>query len=57
MGVEFREETFRDARVHARMALVRDLFGLSVDERAALDDAAADAQDLSEIRQLPQRQR
>ena len=47
----------RDDRVHARMALVRDLFGLAVDEREALDDAPAGAQDLSEIRQLPQRQR
>jgi glutamyl-tRNA reductase len=52
-----RIKELRDDRVHARMALVRDLFGLSVDEREALDDAAADAQDLSEIRQLPQRQR
>jgi glutamyl-tRNA reductase len=52
-----RIKELRDGRVHARMALVRDLFGISVDERDALDDAAADAQDLSEIRQLPQRQR
>jgi glutamyl-tRNA reductase len=47
----------RDDRVHARMALVRDLFGLSVDESDALGGAAAEAQDLSEIRHLPQRQR
>lgn len=46
----------RDDRVHARMALVRDLFGLSAEQLPdALGEAAADAQDLSEIRRLPQR--
>ena len=49
-----RIKDLRDDRVHARMALVRDLFGLSVDEGEAVGGAAADAQDLSEIRQLPQ---
>ena len=44
----------RDDRVHARMALVRDLFGLEVDEEDAITAAAADAEDLAEIRQLPQ---
>ena len=52
-----RIKELRDDRVHARMALVHDLFGLSVDEREALEDAAAEAQDLSEIRKLPERQR
>jgi glutamyl-tRNA reductase len=51
-----RIKELRDDHVHARMALVRDLFGLSVDEGQAVDGAAADAQDLSEIRHLPQRQ-
>ncbi|MGA9859397.1 MAG: glutamyl-tRNA reductase [Solirubrobacteraceae bacterium] len=54
----------RDDRVHARMALVRDLFGLSVDEAAApahgakrdaAGDAAAAREDLAEIRELPAR--
>jgi glutamyl-tRNA reductase len=43
-----------DDRVHARMALVRDLFGLDVDDDGAIGAAAAAVQDLSEIRQLPQ---
>jgi len=46
----------RDDRVHARMALVRELFGLSVDDDGMLDAAVADAEDLTEIRQLPQSQ-
>jgi glutamyl-tRNA reductase len=46
----------RDDRVHARMALVRDLFGLSVDDDQAMQDAAADAEDLAAIRKLPERQ-
>ncbi len=44
----------RDDRVHARMALVRELFGLSVDEDEAIDAAAAGASDLAEIRSLPE---
>ena len=40
----------RDDRVHARMALVRELFGLSADEQA-LD--AGEQQPLAEIRELP----
>ncbi len=40
----------RDDRVHARMALVRELFGLSADE-PALD--AGEQQPLAEIRELP----
>jgi glutamyl-tRNA reductase len=44
-----------DDRVHARMALVRDLFALEVDEGRALKGAAADVEDLAEIRQLPER--
>jgi glutamyl-tRNA reductase len=46
----------RDDRVHARMALVRDLFGLSIDDAHAIEHAPADAVDLSEIRELPERQ-
>jgi glutamyl-tRNA reductase len=50
-----RIKDLRDDRVHARMALIRDLFGLSVDDDRALDGAAADVEDLAAIRQLPQR--
>jgi glutamyl-tRNA reductase len=52
-----RIKELRDDRVHARMALVRDLFGLSVDDEGAIEDAAADTEALSEIRQLPQSRR
>jgi len=52
-----RIKELRDDRVHARMALVRDLFGLTVDDDGALQDAAADTEALSEIRQLPQSRR
>jgi glutamyl-tRNA reductase len=50
-----RMKQLRDDRVHARMALIQDLFGLSVDEGQALREAAAEAGDLTEIRQLPER--
>jgi hypothetical protein len=36
---------------------VRDLFGLTVDDDGAMQDAAADTEALSEIRQLPQSRR
>ena len=52
-----RIKELRDDRVHARMALVRDLFGLNVDEERAITDAAADAEDLAQIRKLPQSRR
>jgi glutamyl-tRNA reductase len=52
-----RIKELRDDRVHARMALVRDLFGLTVDDEGAMQDAAADTEALSEIRQLPQSRR
>lgn len=52
-----RIKELRDDRVHARMALVRDLFGLSVDDDEAMQGAAADTEALSEIRQLPQSRR
>jgi glutamyl-tRNA reductase len=52
-----RIKELRDDRVHARMALVRDLFGLKVDEDDAIQSAAADAEDLTQIRQLPQSRR
>ncbi len=45
----------RDDRVHARMALVRDLFGLTVDNGRAIEHAPAEPADLSEIRELPER--
>ncbi len=50
-----RMKELRDDRVHARMALVRDLFGLSVDDDQALREAPAEAEDIAAIRQLPER--
>ncbi len=50
-----RIKELRDDRVHARMALVQDLFGLSVDDGQAIRDAPAEAEDLAEIRKLPER--
>jgi glutamyl-tRNA reductase len=50
-----RIKELRDDRVHARMALVQDLFGLNVDDGEALRDAPVEAQDLAEIRKLPER--
>ncbi|MGC9221136.1 MAG: glutamyl-tRNA reductase [Solirubrobacteraceae bacterium] len=45
-----------DERVHARMALVRDLFGLSVDEDAALEAAPLEPSDITLLRSLPERE-
>jgi glutamyl-tRNA reductase len=56
-----RMKELRDDRVHARMALVRDLFDLSVEEGRAADVESASApasaadQELAEVRSLPQR--
>jgi glutamyl-tRNA reductase len=52
-----RMKELNDDRVHARMALVRDLFGLEVDERAVTEEAPAvdDAGLLAEVRQLRRR--
>jgi glutamyl-tRNA reductase len=52
-----RIKELRDDRVHARMALVQDLFGLSVDDGDALRGAPVEAEDIAEIRQLPERKR
>jgi glutamyl-tRNA reductase len=52
-----RIKELRDDRVHARMALVRDLFGLSVDDDQALTDAPVDAEQLAAMRKLPERRR
>ena len=49
-----RMKELRDDRVHARMALVRDLFGLSVDDEPALRDPPVEAEDLAAIRKLPE---
>jgi glutamyl-tRNA reductase len=51
-----RMKELRDDRVHARMALVRDLFGLSVEE-GRLEAAQVDDDELAEVRSLPQRRR
>jgi glutamyl-tRNA reductase len=45
----------RDDRVHARMALVRDLFGLTRDERELEDEDQGGA--LAEVRAITDRQR
>jgi glutamyl-tRNA reductase len=53
-----RMKELRDDRVHARMALVRDLFGLAEEEIGDSVDADSWAQDeLAEVRELPQRRR
>jgi len=45
--------------VHARMALIRDLFGLADDEGelGAQDGDAYEEPKLAEVRELPQRRR
>jgi glutamyl-tRNA reductase len=51
-----RMKEMRDDRVHARMALVRDLFGLTADEGdlSALDaETAEEPERLAEVRALP----
>jgi len=52
-----RMKELRDDRVHARMALVRELFGLSPEEAPLPAEEAAppDAQRLAEVRRLPRR--
>jgi glutamyl-tRNA reductase len=48
----------RDDRVHARMALVREMFGLSVEEGVETEEPAAEPADpLADVRQLPRRAR
>ena len=51
-----RIKELRDDRVHARLALVRDLFALRADDERALRGAPADVRDLAEIRRLPERE-
>ncbi len=50
-----RIKELRDDRVHARMALVQELFGLNVDDGAALREAPVAPEDLAAIRRLPER--
>jgi glutamyl-tRNA reductase len=52
-----RMKELRDDRVHARMALVRDLFALADDEGELSADGALDDEpaELAEVRELPQR--
>jgi glutamyl-tRNA reductase len=54
-----RMKELRDDRVHARMALIRDLFGLADDEGelGAQDGDAYEEPKLAEVRELPQRRR
>jgi glutamyl-tRNA reductase len=49
-----RMKEMRDDRVHARMALVRDLFGLAV-PGSELADAPEQPEPLAEVRELPSR--
>jgi glutamyl-tRNA reductase len=51
-----RMKEFRDDRVHARMAIVRELFGLEVD-RAVPDAADEHPERLAEVRELRSRRR
>jgi hypothetical protein len=49
----------RDDRVHARMAMIRDLFGLEVENGsvASADFAGSAADELAEVRELRPGQR
>jgi glutamyl-tRNA reductase len=51
-----RMKEMHDDRVHARMALVRDLFGLDVQEGALATSSVAEPEpELAEVRELPVR--
>jgi glutamyl-tRNA reductase len=54
-----RLKELRDDRVHARMAMIRDLFGLEVESGAASGDSAGEqpAEELAEVRELRPGQR
>ena len=45
----------QDDRVHARMAMIRDLFGLEVDSEASAAREPASAEELAEVRKLRRR--
>ena len=53
-GPTVKMKELRDDRVHARMALVRELFGLAGDDQE-YEDAAPAEEPLAEVRRLPQR--
>jgi glutamyl-tRNA reductase len=53
-GPTVKMKELRDDRVHARMALVRELFGLAADDQE-YEDAAPAEEPLAEVRMLPQR--
>jgi glutamyl-tRNA reductase len=50
-------KAMHDDRIHARMALIRELFGLSVDEGIPAADELADwpEEELAQVRELPSR--
>jgi len=54
-----RLKELHDDRVHARMAMIRDLFGLEVESGAPAEQAVADEllEDLAEVRELRPRRR
>ena len=64
-GIADREihlKELQDDRVHARMAMIRDLFGLDVDSRAPVEQPAEQpvgqpVGELAELRRLRQRRR
>jgi hypothetical protein len=47
-----RMKEFRDDRVHMRMALVRELFGLNDEEAVASGELAGEEASLANVRQL-----
>ena len=50
-----RMKELQDGRVHARMALVRELFGLEVQEETPAGEAAPQPAELAEVRELRRR--
>jgi glutamyl-tRNA reductase len=50
-----RMKELQDGRVHARMALVRELFGLEVQEGAPVSEASREPDELAEVRELRRR--
>jgi glutamyl-tRNA reductase len=50
-----RMKELRDDRVHARMALVRDLFGLEGDEATFEAEPLPEDEELAEVRELRRR--
>ena len=56
-GPTARLREHRDDRVHARMAMIRDLFGLEVESGAPIPESAVAPEELAEVRELRPGQR